>query len=107
MNYGEFKRELRRLIKDELGRNVQISFEVVEKNNGKREESIVIHKQSGAQTLVGLSNLYESYRESGSIQYSLEQILAVLRRGEGIGIDEAFYNWENIWGCRHVPYRYA
>ena len=96
MNYGEFKRELRRLIKDELGKEVQISFEVVEKNNGKREESIVIHKQNGSQTLIGLSNLYESYSESGGTQYCLEQVLIALKRGEGVGVDEAFYNWERV-----------
>ena len=45
MNYIEFKKELKELMKKELGRDVQITFEVAEKNNGKSEESIVFYKQ--------------------------------------------------------------
>ncbi len=99
MNYIEFKKELKELVKKELGRDVQISFEVVEKNNGKSEESIVFYKQKEySQIVVGLPGLYEIYRTTENMRYSFERILDILRRGERISVDEAFCDWERIKG---------
>lgn len=99
MNYIGFENELKELVKKELGRDVQISFEVVEKNNGKSEESIVFYKQKEcSQIVVGLPGLYEIYRTTENMRYSFERILDILRRGERISVDEAFCDWERIKG---------
>ena len=52
MNYSEFKNNLKEMVEHGLGRGLKASFSMVEKNNGKKEESIEFYREGGVVTMI-------------------------------------------------------
>lgn len=110
MNYSEFKNNLKEMVEHGLGRGLKASFSMVEKNNGKREESITFYVEGALfQPTISLGNLHEICMESRDIWIGIQQFLELENTRGQIEINDYLWSWEKMRGklsLRFVNYEW-
>lgn len=99
MNYNDFKENLKEMVNHGLGRGLRASFSMVEKNNGKKEESITFYTEGARfHPTISLENLYEICRKSGDIWIGIQQFLELANTRGQSEVNENLRSWEKVKG---------
>ena len=79
MEYGTFKEEFRKRLQEELGEEAEVSFQSLERNNGRKEEGMEVRRKGCTiAPVLHLDKLYQDYQESGSLQGAVGWALKLL-----------------------------
>ena len=99
MNYNEFIKNLKKMVDHGLGKGLKASFSTVEKNNGKKEESIEFYREGEMLHLtISLENLYGLCMESGDIWLGIQKFLEIADTRGKVEVNDSFWSWERIKG---------
>lgn len=99
MSYNEFTNNLKAMVKHGLSRGLKASFSLVEKNNGKKEESITFYTEGARfHPTISLENLYGICTESGDIWIGIQQFLELANTRGQSEVNENLRSWEKVKG---------
>lgn len=97
MNYEEYKEYLMNEIENQ-GRNVHLTK--YEKNNGTEKEALTIQMGNGAEPIIYLEELFESYNDGASVERQIESIMKIVEQDSEavhlMGLELLNESWENI-----------
>ena len=75
MDYREFKEELARLVREELGENVRVHFEMLPKNNGVKVEGMVFSQAgSPASPVMYVEEYYHLWEKGVPMEQLVEKM---------------------------------
>lgn len=99
MSYNEFTNNLKEMVKHGLGKGLEASFSMVEKNNGKMEECITFYTgEAMFHSAVSLENLYDICIVTGDIWLGIQRFLELANTRGQIEVNDYLWSWEKMKG---------
>lgn len=97
LGYEQFKEELRSILEERVGEQIEIYFDKMKKNNETVKEVMVFHKEDTNLTpMVHLKELYERYQEDEDLEKITDIIVDILETRLEIKAKEILGAWESV-----------
>lgn len=99
MGYEEFKETLLKLLQEKMGSDVEVTFEMLRKNNGTEVEAVIL---SGGDSLMPVpheKDLYELYQQQdgdGGFEACISMIEQLYASTDTLHVERVFKPWEEL-----------
>lgn len=99
LNYEDFKKEILKRVREEVGENVAVEITVIQKNNRTSKEAITFSdKENNPQPLIYLESIYSQYCTGAELSVCVGFTVEVYRSANEIDVDTAYKEWKDIRG---------
>ena len=97
LNYEEFKKEILKRVREEIGEDTEVEITVTQKNNGTSKEAIAfLDKENNLQPLIYLESIYSQYCAGAELSVCVGFTVEVYRSVIEVDIDTAYKDWKTV-----------
>ena len=97
LHYEEFKEEILKRVREEIGEDTEVEITVIQKNNGTPKEAIAFSdKENNLQPLIYLESIYSQYCAGAELSVCVGFTVEVYRSVMGVDIDTAYKDWKTV-----------